>query len=287
LFPHWSAEISYVDTGDAGITNSNPSVAATLSDASISYKIPTVSGSYHLFGPTRKVDVFGRVGLSSIYNSVTDDRIPYEKQTVVQLNVGGGVQWRFAPKWFLRAEYDSFDNDASYIGISIGRYFAPHDEHRMVEEVVAQPEPVIEEPIVEEPIIEEPEVVEVIVPAEVCETFNGTIDDVRFEIDSAVILDSSFPVLNEVAQNLALYPEVIIGIQAHSDSTGTDSYNLDLSNRRALSIKAFFVERGISADRLSVEGYGESLPKATNSTREGRALNRRVEFKTIDTQECE
>ena len=279
ILPHWSGEISYVDTGEAGLSNNNPAIAATLTNASISYKIPTISGSYHLFGPKNKVDVFGRVGLSTILNTVSDERISYEKQTALQLNVGGGVQWRFAPKWFLRAEFDSFDNDASYIGISLGRYIGRHYEHRIIE-----PEaPPVEEP--PEPI--EPEPVDPIVPLDTCTTFNGSLDDIRFEVNSAIIVETSYPILIEASDSLASYPEIMLEVQAHTDSTASDSYNMELSERRANAIKVYLEQQGIAPERIIAKGYGESLPRATNDTEEGRALNRRVEFKIIDNSVCE
>ncbi|MFQ3230338.1 OmpA family protein [Reinekea sp.] len=277
FFPHWSGEVSFVDTGEAGLSNNNPSIAATLTNATISYKIPTISGSYHLFGPKKDVDVFGRVGLSAILNTVSDERITYEKQTPLQLNIGGGVQWRFAPKWFLRAEFDSFDNDASFIGLSIGRYIGRHDEHRIIE-----PKALV--PVVEVP---EPVVVEPVMTVETCAKFNGSIDDIRFEVNSAVIVETSYPLLIEASENLKQFPEIVIEVQAHSDSTASDSYNLELSERRAGAIKEFLVQQGIDSERIVAKGYGESQPRASNETAEGRALNRRVEFKLIDNLACE
>ncbi|MBU2862592.1 OmpA family protein [Reinekea forsetii] len=264
ILPHWSAELSFVDTGEAGLTNNNPAIASTFKDATISYKIPTVSASYHLFGPKRRVDVFGRIGFSTILNTVSDSRISYEKQTSLQLNIGGGVQWRFAPKWFVRAEFDSFDNDASIIGISIARYFGRHDEHR---EVV-------------------PDLIEPPVPIATCATFNGSIDEIRFEVDSDVITKASYPALLEASEALVQFQSIKLEIQAHSDSSASEAYNLDLSERRANAVKAFLVEQGVSEQRLIATGYGESKPRATNDTKEGRALNRRVEFRVIDESAC-
>jgi outer membrane protein OmpA-like peptidoglycan-associated protein len=271
-FPHWSAEVSYVDTGKAGLGNLNPAIEATIPDATIRYQIPTVSASYHVFGPKRDVDVFGRVGLSSIINTVSDDRIPYEKQTPIQLNVGGGIQWRFAPKWFVRAEYDSFDNDASMVAISLGRYIAKHLPHNNVE----LPQ-VLHTPVPPEPVPE---------AETVCEQFNGAIDAIQFEVDSDRLTADSEAILIETAQELMVFPDIELEIQAHTDSTASEAYNLDLSIRRAETIKLFLQDQGIQAKQLIATGFGESQPRATNDTLEGRALNRRVEFKVLSDKSC-
>jgi outer membrane protein OmpA-like peptidoglycan-associated protein len=260
--PHWSGEISYVNTGKAGLGNVNPAIEASFSDATIQYHIPTISGSYHVFGPQRDIDVFGRVGLSSIINTVSDDRIPYEKQTPLQLNLGVGLQWRFDDLWFARAEYDSFDNDASMISLSLGRYFAPHNEHREI------PMPVV-------------------IPEKTCAQFNSVLEFVSFEVDSDQLTETSKPSLIELAESLIENPVVQVEIQAHTDSSGTEEYNLELSNRRANTIKTFLEEQGVAPSRLIATGFGESTPRATNDTEEGRAKNRRVEFKVINSQICE
>ena len=74
-------------------------------------------------------------------------------------------------------------------------------------------------------------------------------------------------------------PDVKVEIIGHTDSIGSSDYNQVLSERRAASVKAYLVERGVPAERVSVAGYGESRPRATNDTIEGRRLNRRVEIK--------
>lgn len=264
--PHLSAELSYVDIGEAGLGNVNPAIAASISDATISYRIPTLSASYHLFGPSRYIDVFGRVGLSSIINSVSDDRIAYEKQTTVQLNLGAGVQWRFHPKWFARVEYDSFDNDASLFALSVGRYFSVHSPHR------ALPDPI--------PVEKAPP------PEPVCAQFEGAIDAIQFEVDSAELKPESYATLETAAASLKLFPLIRIHIDAHTDSIGTTEYNLPLSERRANAIRDYLIELGIDSARLIAKGYGESQPRADNDTEAGRALNRRVEFRLQDNSPC-
>ncbi len=74
-------------------------------------------------------------------------------------------------------------------------------------------------------------------------------------------------------------PDVKVEVIGHTDSVGSSDFNQVLSERRAASVKAYLVERGVAAERISVNGYGESRPRASNDTIEGRRRNRRVEIK--------
>ena len=88
------------------------------------------------------------------------------------------------------------------------------------------------------------------------------------------------PVLDEAAAMLKQEPEAVGVISAgHTDSIGTDAYNMKLSLRRAEAVKNYLVSEGISAKRIKVEGFGEANPVASNATAEGRAQNRRVELR--------
>jgi outer membrane protein OmpA-like peptidoglycan-associated protein len=81
-----------------------------------------------------------------------------------------------------------------------------------------------------------------------------------------------------VAGVLNRYDQSIVDIVGHADSDGTDEYNLDLSRRRASSVAQYLVSRNVLADRVYVDGRGESAPIASNATAEGKAQNRRVEI---------
>ena len=103
--------------------------------------------------------------------------------------------------------------------------------------------------------------------------------DVTFAVDRSDIQPQFFPVLEDVARTLNAYPQTLVDVVGHADSTGADAYNQDLSERRASSVAGFLVERGrVLPDRLYVAGRGESAPIASNATPEGRAQNRRVEI---------
>jgi outer membrane protein OmpA-like peptidoglycan-associated protein len=109
------------------------------------------------------------------------------------------------------------------------------------------------------------------------------LEPVFFATNRDAILDRSFPMLEEMVRVITEHPEIgRVAIEGHTDDRGRDARNLDLSNRRAQSVMRFLVEHGIPADRLTAQGFGETRPAAPNTTSEGRAQNRRVEFRLID-----
>jgi outer membrane protein OmpA-like peptidoglycan-associated protein len=103
--------------------------------------------------------------------------------------------------------------------------------------------------------------------------------DVTFAVDSTEISPSFQTALDKVAQSMVQYPDSLVDVYGHTDSTGSDQYNLDLSRRRADAVGRYLISRGVSSARLQTQGMGESYPVADNNTAEGRAKNRRVEVK--------
>jgi outer membrane protein OmpA-like peptidoglycan-associated protein len=99
-----------------------------------------------------------------------------------------------------------------------------------------------------------------------------------FDFDSSALTSTAKTNLDKLAQVLTNNPDTNINIYGHTDSKGSDSYNMSLSERRANAVKAYLVGKGIASNRLFALGEGESMPVATNDTEEGRAKNRRVEF---------
>lgn len=105
---------------------------------------------------------------------------------------------------------------------------------------------------------------------------------VKFEFDSDRLTQTALQILNEVAETLQAYGHVDVELEGHTDSIGTDAYNLGLSERRANTVKTYLVGRGVEARRMTPVGYGESQPIADNETEEGREENRRVELRVIE-----
>lgn len=102
---------------------------------------------------------------------------------------------------------------------------------------------------------------------------------IYFDVNKDVVKPASYATLKEIAAVLAENPAVKIKIVGHTDADGADPANLDLSKRRAASVKNELVKSfAIDASRIETEGKGESQPVATNDTPSNKALNRRVEF---------
>ncbi len=101
---------------------------------------------------------------------------------------------------------------------------------------------------------------------------------VLFDFDKYEIKNSIKPSLATLAKALEENRDIYIKIDGYTDFIGTESYNLELSVKRARAIKNFLVKRGVVANNVSIEGYGEQNPVATNQTAYGRSRNRRVEF---------
>jgi outer membrane protein OmpA-like peptidoglycan-associated protein len=104
---------------------------------------------------------------------------------------------------------------------------------------------------------------------------------IYFDSDSATIKPESQPTLDEVLAVLKTEPSLKLQVAGHTDSTNTDAYNLQLSQRRAESVVRWLTEHGVTAERLTAKGYGKSQPVADNATASGRALNRRVEVSVL------
>ncbi|MCS3904352.1 OOP family OmpA-OmpF porin [Methylohalomonas lacus] len=105
-----------------------------------------------------------------------------------------------------------------------------------------------------------------------------TIEGVHFAFDRSELRSEARSTLDEAIRVLRDNQGVTVAITGHTDSTGSDAYNQDLSKRRAQSVHDYMVARGIDANRLRAYGRGEAEPIRTNQTGEGRAENRRVEF---------
>ncbi len=102
--------------------------------------------------------------------------------------------------------------------------------------------------------------------------------NVFFEFNEAKLLPDSYSELNRVADFMKENPTVEIELAGHTDNIGSDEYNLDLSERRAQSVKEYLVAQGVPENRMRAKGYGESKPIAPNEYDWGREKNRRVEF---------
>jgi OOP family OmpA-OmpF porin len=109
---------------------------------------------------------------------------------------------------------------------------------------------------------------------------------VNFDFDKSNIRDDASVILDEsavlLADALRQCPDRSVAVEGHTDWTGTEVYNQGLSERRANSVRDYLVSKGLAAGQFQTVGFGETKPVASNETRDGRALNRRVDLRLTD-----
>ena len=178
-------------------------------------------------------------------------------------NIGAGAKYYFTENLFAKASLDGvhgFDNHQSewMAGLAVGVNFG--GSPAVAAAPVVEPEPVVYE---EEYV--EPETVRVEL-------------DAKFDFDKAVVKQDSYSDIENLAEFMKQFPQTTTTVEGHTDSTGNAAYNQKLSERRAAAVRDVLVNQyGVEVERINSVGYGEERPVADNATREGRAINRRVE----------
>lgn len=109
-------------------------------------------------------------------------------------------------------------------------------------------------------------------------------NDILFDFNSAALRPESQNTLRDLAGNFQRYPDETISVEGHTDNVGSADYNQKLSENRAYSVKSYLQGQGVPGSRVTAIGFGETRPKADNTTPEGRQLNRRVEIHIRATQ---
>jgi outer membrane protein OmpA-like peptidoglycan-associated protein len=108
---------------------------------------------------------------------------------------------------------------------------------------------------------------------------------VYFATNQSNINNESEKSLNKLVEIFKEYPKTNIVVEGHTDSTGSETYNMELSKKRSMSVTDFLIKNGIDSNRLITKWFGEEQPKHTNETPEGRAKNRRVEIAIVANEE--
>jgi outer membrane protein OmpA-like peptidoglycan-associated protein len=103
-------------------------------------------------------------------------------------------------------------------------------------------------------------------------------DAILFDVNSAALKPQAQSMLTQTADVMVRYPDSDLLVKGHTDSTGSEPYNQELSERRAKSVQNFLIAKGVAPQRITAIGFGKAMPVASNDTPEGRANNRRVEI---------
>ncbi len=196
-------------------------------------------------------------------------------------HMGLGIEYKFAPHWSVTGEFTKgsgknaltkLDNDNLTIGLNY--YFEAPAPAKVAAPVAAkeEPKPVPKvEPAPPPPPKEEWKVI--------MEEKPVVIEGANFDFDSARLKPSADAKLQQVIDFAAKHPDANMEVSGHTDNVGSDAYNMKLSEKRAESVKARLVKKGVAAGRVTTKGYGKTKPVADNKTKEGRAANRRAEIR--------
>lgn len=290
-----SVEGHYADLGEA-----------TLSPAgTVGYSVAGLSALYYGINDERDrsrrtgLSAYGKLGVGTLQNEVSD--VEYRQVNDVHLLAGVGVEYGLDNGLAVRGELTSHETDAKYAQLGLVYRFdsnssrpslpppAPEEDLPAVAMVEFEPMP---EP---EPLPLDSDfdgVADLIdecptslrgtpVKSDGCAVFDGVIEGINFEINSDRLTADALVILEGVAQTLRDFPDVRVTVEAHTDNQGTATSNLQLSKRRAISVSRYLVDQGIAGSRLKPQAFGESNPRTSNATKEGRAANRRVEFSIL------
>ncbi|NRB40620.1 MAG: OmpA family protein [Pseudomonadales bacterium] len=279
----WFTEIAYADLGEARFSSNRSLIE---DEESIHSKTPSFFVGYFLpfdewLNTSLPIDTFVKVGVASISSSSSSPLLNVESKDSILPAMGIGLEWAMLERWYLRSEYERFSADAGLLSLSVNFRFG--GQRYQTKEI--PPEAVVPIPVIAE-AIEVAQAEQTITDTqcfneatEGCSLFYAQFkNSIRFDSNSKSLESSSYKLLTGVVDALKKVPHLDIEIQAHTDSIGSETFNQNLSENRARSVYDYLVSHGINESRLSSKGFGESQPRASNDTLEGRSLNRRVDF---------
>ncbi len=288
---HWTVEAYVVDLGAAEILcKSNCEKAGEISYqhvgvSAIGYFLNQRDGSaygseYDDEGLYRRegLSAFGRIGVGKMDN---ETELRYSRLNDIHLHFGAGLEYGWENGIAARAEMIAYDTDAVAASMGLVKRFGSS-------------EPYLDGPPVIPPELEAPPSqakppVHKVQPAPTAaarEPIKRKIVRVRlprlyFAVDDHRLSPLAKRKLQDLVRTMKRYPQLKLEIRGYTDATASAEYNLNLSLRRAASVRKFMAAYGIPASRLRLSALSESEPVASNATAEGRARNRRVEFRII------
>lgn len=266
-----SAEIYYADLGAASIAFLNQDVGE------VDYKVFGLSAIGYLFNSQSGfranssgnglalrtgLSVYGRVGIGGVS---ADSELDYKVNHAAHLALGLGAEYGFRNGFAIRGEYMALDTDQQYATLSLVKRFGSASKAAPLAAIAPAIVPAVETP--KAAVIPETKLASI-----------GPISTVNFEFDQSGIMPTAANRLDEIAAAVSGSNSQIT-LEGHTDWISTETYNYDLSLKRADSVRRYLESKGISRSRMTVRGFGEKRPMATNATDEGRASNRRVDIR--------
>jgi OOP family OmpA-OmpF porin len=250
--------------------------------------------------PTPDIQLYGKIGYFDADSEVSLNGIADNQGSEDGVKFGAGAMIEIADNWGIRTDFDWYDADVGDLwSVNLGlEYFFGGEKKTEPVAVAAPPPPPAPEP---EPAPPPPP------PPPPDSDGDGVVDatdqcpetprgdrvgpkgcscdvtrQVEFAFDSAELTDEGRATLDETAETLQKLNWVGGAVEGHTDSVGSDEYNLTLSQKRAQTVADYLTGKGISDSRFEVAGLGESQPVADNDSEEGRAKNRRVVLRRTD-----
>ena len=287
-FNKWlGLEGAYYNFGDfsTDLDPPNPGGDATAS-------IDGFSGSAVIYAPldSQDLEAYGKLGYYFFDQQVVVDGAVAGSNKPEGITLGAGARFFVSDQFAVRAEGDWFNiKDGDLWAINLGFEYLFGRPAKAVPVAIAAPVAVVAPPPPPPPVPVDSDGDGVVdasdqcpgtpagakVNAQGCEE-ELVLRGVTFPNNSAEITPEDRLLLDSVADILAKRPGFNVEVRGHTDSTGKDAYNLDLSQRRAEAVRDYLVVKGIPAEKLTAVGKGEAEPIAPNDTADGRALNRRV-----------
>ena len=266
-----SAEIYVADFGAAGINFLGTDVGdidyMVGGVSAIAYLLNSESGFSSSGMRNRQgLSLFARAGLGGVSAS-SDSDVDYKVNHPIHLALGLGAEYGFKNGFAVRGELMALDTDQQYANLSVLKRFGKvGSAGPAVIAAVPAADTDVATPAVAAP--KEP-TAPVAAPS--------TYPNVNFGFDSADISSGAAAILDDVARTAIAGNQRLL-LEGHTDWIASESYNMLLSISRAENIRQYLISQGVRSANLSVAGYGESRPIASNMNREGRAQNRRVEI---------
>lgn len=251
--------------------------------AAIDYDVMSYDLLYRLSSPgDLPLQTFGVMGFTAKEDNST---VPIKQDLDLNFKAGVAIEYAMPNEWSLRGTVERFSGGASFVSAGVVKYIG--DEPRPAFELdrlvpAAGGSPDIDGDGVPANLDNCPNTLSnLTVDRQGCDLFSRSFDRIAFEPNSTRLTAEARAVLDGLAQELSKVSYLPVEVQAHTDDSGSSSYNKWLSTGLARAVVAYLETRGVPSESLTPRGYGESRPIASNQTPAGREKNRRVAFRII------